>query len=192
MEIDRTSSKSSVNGSDDKADESNHDLADDSVRRREVITLLQQLCAMGKNVQLPARINLFRSLAENGILHAVHWALCRSEKHLVYTAGEILTTMLEHHTTSVRQHILSQAISLGQPIGQDKIGELKDTEKAAIIQSMPVYKETLSQVLCRIMANSQDFALQNQLSDALRILLDVPPNNPNADLHVCRRIFVFL
>ena len=43
--------------------------------RWEVIILLQRLAIMGKNVQLPARLTLFRTLVDRGILFAVQWAL---------------------------------------------------------------------------------------------------------------------
>src|SRR3984957_20849696 len=57
------------------------DLTEDAINlRREVVSLIQQLCVMGKNVQLPARMTLFRSLVDRGILVAVQWALSLPEK----------------------------------------------------------------------------------------------------------------
>ena len=151
------------------------DIAD---RKKEVVLLLQQLCSMGKNVQLPARVNLFRTLVERGVLYAVQWALCRPEKYLVSTAGEILTVMLDHHTLSVRNHILAQAVALNQPSGQQEglVPAQESQQKIAIVIEgrPPPFKESLSQVLVRMLANCRDLALQNQLADALRMLLDVP------------------
>ncbi|KAI5119593.1 hypothetical protein M0805_005763 [Coniferiporia weirii] len=152
---------------------------DDIDHKKEVISLLQQLCVMGKNVQLPTRISLFRTLVERGVLYAVQWALCRSEKHLISTAGEIFAVLLDHHTLSVRVHVLSQATALGQPTGQSE--GLPGQEPAKIqdvVTGPPPFKETLSQVLCRILVNSQDLALQNQFADALRMITDVPLIDP--------------
>ncbi|KAH8118659.1 DUF625-domain-containing protein [Phellopilus nigrolimitatus] len=161
---------------------------DDTDRKKEVISLLQQLCVMGKNVQLPTRINLFRTLVERGILYAVQWALCRPEKHLVNTAGEILAVLLDHHTLSVRNHVLSQAVGLGQPNGHSEAMVGQDPIKALDVVlngSPPPFKETLTQVLCRMLANSHDLALQNQLADALRMMTDVPLVELMNELQVC-------
>lgn len=180
-------------------------------RKKEVILLLQQLCTMGKNVQLPARLNLFRTLVERGVLYAVQWALTRPEKHLVFMAGEILTVLLDHGTVAVRNHVLVQAVALGQPTGtatttatsmaegpQTPLGVVGGAGPSAsqgpglgtgwgegpggaknILEGMPApFKETLAQVLCRMLAISQDFALQNLVADSLRLLADVPPPEP--------------
>jgi protein phosphatase-4 regulatory subunit 3 len=51
---------------------------------------------MGKNVQLPARMALFRTLVDRGVLFAVQWALNLPEKddankEMFAAAGEVLT-----------------------------------------------------------------------------------------------------
>lgn len=149
-------------------------------RKKEIILLLQQLCVMGKNVQLPARIGLFRTLVERGVLYAVQWALCRPEKHMVFTAGEILSVLLDHHILSVRMHILIQALALGQPTGDFAGLVNNDQIKVPDVTNCgpPPFKETLSQVLCRMMVNTQDMGLQTLVADALRLLVDVPPPEP--------------
>lgn len=163
-------------------------------RRKEVIALLQQLCVMGKNVQLPARIALFRTLVERGALYPVQWALTRSDKHLLYMAGEILAVLIDHAVSSVRIHILHQAIALDQPTGDPNamhhppVTQVQsnipgsdmlrfpqpERFKDVAAGGQPPFKETLGQVLCRMLANSHDLALQNQISDAIRILGDAP------------------
>lgn len=163
------------------------------MRRREIILLLQQLCQIGKNVQLPARIPLFRTLVERGVLYAIQWALGHSEtsdRQLVCTAGEILSVLLDHHTASVRNHIVNQAIALGQAVGKDRsekdtfIGpeRPKPQPPPKISGSFP---ETIVQVLCRMLSNSEDLGLQSQFAESLRMLLDVPQGD-STDQHVSR------
>ena len=149
-------------------------------RKKEIVALLQQLCVMGKNVQLPTRIALFRTLVERGVLYAVQWALCRPERHIISTAGEILSVLLDHHSQSVRNHILTQAVTLGQPTNGTENGVSPEHAKIPdVTNGGPApFKETLSQVLCRMMANSQDLAVQTQIADALRLLVDTPPEPP--------------
>ena len=185
MESDAKSSKTAVNGADSSAATDSPSpqqaIEEDADRKKDVILLLQQLCAMGKNIQLPARISLFRTLAERGVLFAVQWALCQPEKVLVSTAGEILAVLLDHHTHSVRSHSLMQAMSLGQPTGYSEAVDAERTQEffERGINYGRRFKETLPQVLSRMLANSQDLALQNQLSDALRMLTNVPsPETP--------------
>lgn len=167
----QTSSSSSSKQTDEQQEE----------RKKQVISLLQQLCVMGKNVQLPARIGLFRVLIERGVLYAVQWALCSSEKHLIIAAGEILSVLLDHSTLNVRHHVVVQAVALGQSISHTNIGGTEQTKFVDVTNGRPPFKETLMQILCRLMANSQDLALQNQLADALRLICDTPPLEGLAD-----------
>ncbi|KAH6914786.1 nuclear protein [Coprinopsis sp. MPI-PUGE-AT-0042] len=136
--------------------------------RRETIILVQQLCVMGKNVQLPARMALFRTLVDRGILFAVHWALALPEreeanKSMISAAGEVLTTLLDHDLNGVRNHCMRHV----DAIMVERAGGKKDADKA----------ESLLETLCRMMATSRDLAIQSQVGDALRTWLEVPPAN---------------
>ncbi|KAF5332031.1 hypothetical protein D9758_014583 [Tetrapyrgos nigripes] len=134
--------------------------------RREVIFLIQQLCIMGKNVQLPARMALFRSLVDRGILFAVQWALSRSEKDsvskpVIGAGGEILSALLDHDVNGVRGHVLKQVVAIDKERAAGKRG----ADKA----------ETIMELCCKLLAQSKDMAIQNQVGDALRVWLDLPP-----------------
>ncbi|KAF9226763.1 DUF625-domain-containing protein [Gyrodon lividus] len=140
-----------------------HDLA----FRREVVILIQQLCAMGKNVQLPARMSLFRTLVDRGILFAVQWAFSLPEKEemskgVVSAAGEVIAILLDHDLHGVRGHVYKQAAALEREKEAGRLG----VDKA----------ETLLKLICRVMSQSRDVAVQCQLGDALKALLDVSQN----------------
>ncbi|KAF8559134.1 DUF625-domain-containing protein [Imleria badia] len=135
--------------------------------RREVVALIQQLCAMGKNVQLPARLALFRTLVDRGILFAVQWAFSLPEKEetsksVVSAAGEIMAILLEHDLHGVRGHVCKQAAALER----EKVAGRLGVERA----------ETLLKLMCRVMVQSRDVAVQCQIGDALKALLDVSQN----------------
>ncbi|KAF8138310.1 component of IIS longevity pathway SMK-1-domain-containing protein [Boletus edulis] len=139
----------------------------DMAFRREVVSLVQQLCAMGKNVQLPARLALFRTLVDRGILFAVQWAFSLPEKEetsksVVSAAGEIMAILLEHDLHGVRGHVCKQAAALEREKATGRLG----AEKA----------ETLLKLMCRVMVQSRDVAVQCQIGDALKALLDVSQN----------------
>ena len=43
--------------------------------KADILRFIHQLCLMGKNVQIPTRIGLYRALVERGVLFALEWAL---------------------------------------------------------------------------------------------------------------------
>ncbi|KAF5393184.1 hypothetical protein D9757_001190 [Collybiopsis confluens] len=136
--------------------------------RRSVIFLIQQLCVMGKNVQLPARLALFRTLVDRGVLFAVQWALGLSEKDviskvMINAGGEVLSTLLDHDLNGVRGHVLKQVVAIEKERAAGKRG----ADKA----------ETIVELCCRNMAQSKDLAVQSQVGDALKVWLDVPLTN---------------
>lgn len=127
--------------------------------RREVVFLIQQLCVMGKNVQLPARMALFRALVDRGILFAVQWALALPEKDevckpVISAAGEVLAALLDHDLNGVRGHVLKQIVA----IEKEREAKKKGAEKA----------DTILALMCKIMAQSRDLAVQSQIGDAVK------------------------
>ncbi|KAG6910155.1 hypothetical protein DXG01_012914 [Tephrocybe rancida] len=133
--------------------------------RREVIILVQQLCIMGKNVQVAARMALFRSLVDRGVLFGVQWAMSLPErdpvnKPMISAAGEILVALLDHDLNGVRGHVLKQVVA----IEKERAGGRKGADKA----------ETILEMACRILAQSRELAVQSQVGDALKVWMDVP------------------
>lgn len=142
-------------------------------RRREVVLLVQQLCIMGKNVQLPARMSLFKCLVDRGIIHAVQWALAQPEtteqgKRMISVAGEVLITLLDHDVNGVREHIVRQ----NEEVGAGSKGE------------------SLLNLLCVMMVRSKDLAVQTLVGDALRMVLEMPTPDSN-DPVVCLFVYCF-
>lgn len=136
--------------------------------RSEVVYLIQQLCVMGKNVQLPARMALFRALVDRGILFAVQWALALPEKEekskpVISAAGEVLAALLDHDLNGVRGHVLKQIVA----IDKEREAGKKGADKA----------DTLLALLCKMMAQSRDLAVQSQVGDALKVWLEIPQND---------------
>ncbi|KAG7097393.1 hypothetical protein E1B28_004743 [Marasmius oreades] len=135
--------------------------------RREVILLIQHLCVMGKGVQLPARMSLFRALVDRGVLFAVQWALSLSEKDpvsrpTISAGGEILGTLLDHDLNGVRGHVLKQVVAIEKERNAGK----KGADKA----------ETIVKMVCGILTRSTDLAVQSLVGDAVKVWLDIPIN----------------
>lgn len=174
MDVDQPGEKANgaaqLNGTVEGLPHFNPPSEEELARRREVIYLIQQLCVMGKNVQLPARMALFRTLVDRGILFAVQWALGQSEtdeegRQMIAAAGEVLTVLLDHDLNGVRGHVLKQLNAM-------------DREKAN--GKKIVEKETVLALMCRIMVRSRDLAVQSQVGESLRTLLEIQPDVPDA------------
>lgn len=135
--------------------------------RGEVVYLIQQLCVMGKNVQFPARMALFCALVDGGILFAVQWALALPEKEeslkpVISTAGEVLAALLDHDLNGVRGHVLKQVVA----IEKEREAGKKGADKA----------DTILALMCKMMAQSRELAVQSQVGDALKVLLEITHN----------------
>ncbi|KZV75083.1 DUF625-domain-containing protein [Peniophora sp. CONT] len=127
-------------------------------RRREVIVLIQQLCVMGKGVQLPTRMQLFKMLVDRGVLHALQWALTNPEDEpaglqTIAIAGEVLMTLLDHDVNGVREQVLRQCEYFAGREEPDL---------------------SLLTLLCNRLVRSSDLAVQTLHCDALRALLELP------------------
>ncbi|CDO73840.1 hypothetical protein BN946_scf185015.g169 [Trametes cinnabarina] len=172
MDVDQTEGKSNgsvqANGHDDLA--ANKGFSQDELtRRREVVFLIQQLCAMGKNVQLPARLQLFRVLVDRGIVFAVQWGLSQPEtteegRQMIAASGEILTALLEYDINGVRGHVLKQLGTMEREKASGK--NVRD-------------KETVLILMCKVLVRSRDLAVQSLVGEALRQLLEMASNDPS-------------
>lgn len=115
-------------------------------RRSEGVLFLQQLCAMGKLIQLPARISLYRTLTDWGLLNVLQFALERLGQTARNAAAEILMTIIEYDANSVRAHVVTQV-------------ELNDRPLVSMMIDM--------------LHNERDPGLKTQIAEAMRIIFDV-------------------
>lgn len=152
-------------------DRSTSDLVDTQEtidRKIDTILFIQQMCSMAKHLQAPSRINFFRSLAERGILKVIEFGLSkptllqahhaeelddrlakdlRDEEWTIRSvACEILMTIIDYDPMNVRGYCLKQR--------DEGI-------------------KTLAESLIELLIVEGDLGLKVQLTDALRILLDM-------------------
>ncbi|KAI0737677.1 component of IIS longevity pathway SMK-1-domain-containing protein [Daedaleopsis nitida] len=155
--------------------------SEDLKRRREVVFLVQQLCMMGKNVQLPARMALFRTLVDRGIVFAVQWGLSQSEtdeegRQMIATSGEIMMALLDHDLNGVRGHVLKQLGTIEREKANGK--NVRD-------------KETVLMLMCKVLVRSRDLAVQSLVGEALKCLLEMISNDsvdaPNIGLKLLQQ-----
>jgi protein phosphatase-4 regulatory subunit 3 len=159
---------------------------EEKLLRNEVVFLIQQLCVMGKNVQLPARMALFRALVDRGILFAVQWALALPEKDeksrpVISASGEVLAALLDHDLNGVRGHVLKQVVA----IEKEREAGKKGADKA----------DTILALMCKMMAQSRELAVQCQVGDALKVLLEITQNEgpePHVSFLIPCVLFIYI
>lgn len=115
-------------------------------RRSEGVLFLQQLCAMGKHIQLPSRIALYRTLTECGLLNVLQYGLERLGQTARNAAAEVLMTIIEYDANSVRAHIVTQVEQNTRP---------------------------LISMMIDMLHNERDPGLKTQIAEATRIIFDV-------------------
>ncbi len=139
--------------------------------KAEVVALLHQLVLMGKNVQLPNRLGLYRNLVERGLLYICGWSFRQSDLKVLSSAAEIMALILDHDVHSVRAHALKER-SMGM--------------------------RTIARECVELIASNREIGISGQIADALRAMLDTSsedgptvsaPAGPRclADLSVFRR-----
>jgi protein phosphatase-4 regulatory subunit 3 len=113
--------------------------------RRDIVLLLNQLMILGKGVQLPSRLALYRNLLDRGLLYAVEWALRRTEAQLLHAGAEILTLVVDLDVSAVRMHVLKE-------------DEMK--RRSLIVE------------MIRLLGTTKNIGLLSQVGESLRNLLE--------------------
>ena len=121
-------------------------------RKRDGVLFLQQLCTMGKTIQLPSRITLYHTLVERGLLDVIEFAFLDGDSGLRNAAAEMLMLIIEYDANSVRLHVLSQK--------EKKVKSLMST-------------------LIELLHHDGDMGLKSQIVEVMRILLDCGDSSSN-------------
>ena len=114
-------------------------------KKRDAVLFLQQLCNMGKTIQLHSRIGLYHSLVEWGLIDVIEFAFLTKETTLKNAAAEMLMLIIEHDADSVRMSILDK----------------KEAKKPSIMR-----------ILIDHLHEEEDMGIKSQIVEVLRILLD--------------------
>jgi len=105
-------------------------------RRRDIVLLLNQLMILGKGVQLPNRLALYRNLIDRGLLYAVEWSFRRNEAQLLHAGAEILTLAVELDVNAVRMHVLKEDEAKRRSLIIDIIALLSRTKNMGLLSQV--------------------------------------------------------
>ena len=124
----------------------------DSKRKEDAVQFLHQCAAIAKNLQAPARANLFSNFIAHGLFAVIAFAVKHPNPSMRTTGIDILVALLDHDPTMMRGYMLHAV--------QEKKVPLTDT-------------------LIELLHAETDLGVKNQLADAIKVLLD--PQAPLQD-----------
>ena len=133
-------------------------------RRKDAVDFVQTLCSIAKNLQPPARSQLYTNFLNHGLLPVITFALTSQEASMRVAGTDILVAMIDHDSNLVRGSITKQS---GKKI-----------------------PTPLMQTLITLLLTEGDPGVKAQVADAIKILLEPPvqpppqeaPNRANAEI----------
>ncbi|PYH41740.1 SMEK family protein [Aspergillus saccharolyticus JOP 1030-1] len=125
----------------------------DNKRKEDAVQFLHQCAVIAKNLQAPARANLFANFINHGLFAVIAFAIKHPKPPLRTTGIDLLVSLLDHDPIMMRGYML-KAVS----------------EK----------KTPLTDTLIDLLHTESDLGVKNQLADAIKVLLDPQIPLPDA------------
>ena len=125
----------------------------DQERRKEAVLFIQQCCAIAKNLQQPARQQLYNNFLGHGLLSVINFALRHADVGVRVGATDVLVSMIDHDPQMIRQTIFRQINEKQTP---------------------------LTDSLIDLLLVEADLGVKAQIADAIKVLLD--PGSQNGPL----------
>ncbi|OJD18761.1 hypothetical protein AJ78_01232 [Emergomyces pasteurianus Ep9510] len=125
----------------------------DNKRKEDAVQFLHQCAAIAKNLQAPARANLFANFISHGLFSVIAFAVKHPNPALRTTGIDILVALLDHDPLMMRGYML-------KAVNENKV--------------------PLTDTLIDLLHAETDLGVKNQLADAIKVLLDpqVPIQDP--------------
>jgi protein phosphatase-4 regulatory subunit 3 len=129
-------------------------LETDQDRKKEAVLFIQQCCAIAKNLQQPARQQLYNNFLGHGLLSVINFALRHSDVGVRVGATDVLVSMIDHDPQMIRQTIFRQLSEKQTP---------------------------LTDSLIDLLLVEADLGVKAQIADAIKVLLDPGQQNQPAE-----------
>ncbi|KAF9894073.1 Platinum sensitivity protein [Aspergillus nanangensis] len=117
----------------------------DAKRKEDAVQFLHQCASIAKNIQAPARANLFANFISHGLFAVIAFAIKHPNPALRTTGIDILVALLDHDPIMMRGYMLKAV-----------------NEK----------KTPLTDTLIDLLHTESDLGVKNQLADTVKVLLD--------------------
>ncbi|KAI9794139.1 MAG: Platinum sensitivity protein [Piccolia ochrophora] len=126
----------------------------DQQQKKNAVHFIQQCCAIAKNLQAPARSQLYTNFIQNGLFQVINYALRHRDASVRIAGTDVLVAMIDHDPAMMRAFIFKQI--------NDKVTPLTDT-------------------LIGLLLVEVDLGVKAQIADAIKVLLDPQSNNPQVE-----------
>lgn len=117
----------------------------DSRKKEDAVQFLHQCAAIAKNLQLPARTNLYANFINHGLFSVIAFAIKHPSPSMRTTGIDLLNALLEHDPVMMRSYML----------------------KAITDNRVP-----LTDMIIDLLHVEGDLGVKNQLAEAVKIFLD--------------------
>ncbi|KAI9752655.1 MAG: hypothetical protein M4579_005549 [Chaenotheca gracillima] len=126
----------------------------DAQRKKNAVIFIQQCCAIAKNLQAPARSQLYNNFIGNGLFHVVNFALRHQDASVRIAGTDVLVALIDHDPSMMRAFIFKQL--------SEKTTPLTDS-------------------LIELLLVEVDLGVKAQIADAIKVLLDPQASNPQPE-----------
>ncbi|KAK4640302.1 Platinum sensitivity protein [Podospora bellae-mahoneyi] len=121
------------------------------LRKKEAVIFIQQMCAISKNLQPPARQGLYGNFLQQGLVPVINYGLRHPDVTVRVGATDILGSILEFDPSMIRKTVYEQTHRKQAP---------------------------LTDALIDLLLVEVDLGIKSQLTESLKVLLD--PNVPGS------------
>lgn len=123
-------------------------------RKKDGVLFIQQCCAISKNIQAPARAQLYNHFIQNDVFKVITFALGHQDPSVRIAGTDVLVALIDHDPAMMRSLIFKQI--------SDKVVPLTDT-------------------LIELLLSEVDFGVKAQMADAIKVLLDPASSNSTVE-----------
>ncbi|KAK3686825.1 Platinum sensitivity protein [Vermiconidia calcicola] len=124
-------------------------------KKKEAVLLIQNCCAVSKNIQAQSRAQLYQNFIHHGLFNVVTFALRHHEASVRVAGTDILVALIDHDPHLVRNHIFTAIKEKGVP---------------------------LTDTLIELLLVEVDLGVKSQMADAIKILLDPTTNQAGIEM----------
>lgn len=150
------------------------DFAD--AHKQDVVLFLHSLLLMSKNIPMPTRLALVRTLLDQGLIHVLEWAFSfRSravDDQIANAAVEMLTHALDHDPSAVRSLVLKEHERAISEMEQDGKSATAGGGSPTLVVEMIKLLVTPAAATVPPAPTKLATGLKSQLADAVKQLLD--------------------
>lgn len=150
----------------------------DPQRKKDAVLLLQQSCAIAKNLHLPVKISMYQNFISCGLFSTINFALQHRDSSIRVAGTDILVAGIDHDAPMMRHHIIRTSNDRMRIGAGDRTSPVDEN---TITKPNNEKTKPMTDTLIDLLLVETDFGVKAQIGDAIKVLLDPHANNPPGD-----------